>query len=92
MSSRFFPIQPPSEVSKAARLAFTRQLVPRAASFRRGYLRIERRPVVHTRHPTWGYPIVWGDKRVAWAPEFFRFPGGRSGSEVVSADTWILWP
>jgi hypothetical protein len=67
-------------------LAFPRQLVPRAARFQRGYLRIEPRSVVHTSHPTWGYLIVWGNKRVAWAPEFFRFPGWATGADLMFAE------
>jgi Beta-lactamase superfamily domain len=73
-------------ISGIRRLAFTRQLVPRAATFRRGNLRIERRPVIHTSHPTWGYLIVWGNKRVAWAPEFFRFPGWATGADLMFAE------
>lgn len=73
-------------ISAIRRLAFTRRLVPHAASFRRGILRIERRAVVHTSHPTWGYRIVWGDKRVAWAPEFFRFPSWATGADLMFAE------
>lgn len=73
-------------ISGIRRLAFTRQLVPRAASFRRGNLRIERRSVVHTSHPTWGYLIAWGTKKVVWAPEFFRFPGWASGADLMFAE------
>jgi hypothetical protein len=73
-------------ISAIRRLALTRGLVPRAASFRRGNLRIERRAVVHTSHPTWGYLIVWADKRVAWAPEFFRFPGWATGTDLMFAE------
>jgi hypothetical protein len=63
-------------ISGIRRLAFTRQLVPRAASFRRGNLRIERRSVVRTSHPTWGYLIGWGKKE--W-PGRLSSSGSRGG-------------
>jgi hypothetical protein len=73
-------------ISGIRRLAFARQLVARATSFRRGVLRIERCSVVHTSNPTWGYLIVWENKRVAWAPEFFRFPGWATSADLMFAE------
>src|SRR5829696_5687125 len=43
--------------SRLRRLAAERGLRPHAGSFQRGALRIDDRPVVHTSHPTFGYPI-----------------------------------
>jgi GNAT superfamily N-acetyltransferase len=73
-------------ISGIRRLALRRHCVPRVAPFGRGSLRIEPRPVVHTSHPTYGYLIVWEDKRVAWAPVFFRFPGWATGADLMFAE------
>jgi hypothetical protein len=61
-------------------------LVPRAASFRGDGLRITRRSVVHTNHPTYGYLMKAGDRAVVWAPEFFEFPRWAHGADVMFAE------
>jgi hypothetical protein len=46
---------------------------PRSASGKTA-LTAEPQPVVHTSHPSFGYVISNGRRRVAWAPEFWTFP------------------
>jgi hypothetical protein len=59
---------------------------PYAGTFRRKGLIIERRPVVHTNHPTFGYLIRAGGARVVWAPEFLEFPAWAAGSALMFAE------
>jgi hypothetical protein len=54
--------------------ARSRGLDPRVARFTAASLDIEPRPVRHTSHPTFAYLIVAGERRIVWAPEFWRFP------------------
>lgn len=67
-------------------LAGAKGLEPHAESFRARGLMVERRPVLHTSHPTFGYLIRSGGLRVAWAPEFFRFPTWAAGSAIMFAE------
>ncbi|HYM50453.1 MAG TPA: hypothetical protein VET65_07735 [Candidatus Limnocylindrales bacterium] len=73
-------------IADIRRLGRRRGLLPRAGSFRRRCLQIERRPVVHTSHPAWGYRITWGRRTVVWAPEFFRFPRWAAGADLMFAE------
>jgi len=41
---------------------------------------------VHTRHPTYGYLISCGSRRVVWAPEFWQFPLWVAGADLMFAD------
>ncbi len=68
------------------RLAAARGLAPRVGAYRRGDLRIVPRRVVHTAHPTYGYLIAAGRRRIVWAPEFLRFPAWAAGAALVFAD------
>ena len=68
------------------RLAASYGVVPRAASFRAGGLQIERRAVIHTKHPAWGYLVRWRGARVVWAPEYFRFPRWAAGADLMFAE------
>jgi hypothetical protein len=43
-------------------------------------------PCTHTNHPTFGYLITAGGRRVAWAPEFFVFPDWAEGVDLLFAD------
>jgi hypothetical protein len=43
-------------------------------------------PVEHTSHPTYGYRIEVAERRVVWAPEFWRFPTWAAGAELMFAD------
>lgn len=67
-------------------LAGARGLSAHAGHFERDPLRIELHPVVHTSHPTFGYLIVTGGRRVAWAPEFLQFPAWATGVDLMFAD------
>jgi Beta-lactamase superfamily domain len=68
------------------RLAAARGLQPAVAGFAHGGLSIEPQPVAHTSHPTVGYLIRCGDRRVTWAPEFWRFPDWAAGVDLLFAD------
>jgi hypothetical protein len=43
-------------------------------------------PWPHTSHPTVGYLIRFGDRSVAWAPEFWSFPDWAAGVDLLFAD------
>jgi hypothetical protein len=73
-------------IAAIRRLARTLKTEPRVATFRTGDLRIEPRAVVHTNHPTWGYLIRWGARRIVWAPEFLRFPRWAAGADLIFAE------
>ncbi len=70
------------------RLARDRGLEVRAADFYRGDLRVARRSVVHTNHPTFGYDLVAADLAVkaVWAPEFLEFPRWAAGADIMFAE------
>lgn len=68
------------------RLARARGLEPVVATFEAGGLKAEPHPVVHTSHPTVGYLLVAAGRRVAWAPEFWTFPGWATGVDLLFAD------
>jgi hypothetical protein len=72
--------------SRLRRLAAERGLRPQVAGFRRGSLRIDARPVVHTNHPTFGYVIQAPEGTVVWAPEFLRFPSWAHGATLMFAE------
>lgn len=67
-------------------LARERGLEVHAGDFRRRALRVLRRRVVHTSHPTFGYLILAGTARVVWAPEFLEFPNGAAGADLMFAE------
>jgi Beta-lactamase superfamily domain len=71
------------EIREVAR---RRSVEPRVAGFESGGLRITPRQVTHTSHDTYGYLIEAEDRRIAWAPEFWRFPGWASDVDVLFAD------
>jgi hypothetical protein len=74
-------------IASLRRLAAEYGLTPRAESFRRGGLLVERRTVVHTNHPAYGYRIHGRHGGVVvWAPEFFQFPLWASGADVMFAE------
>ncbi|HEX6422010.1 MAG TPA: MBL fold metallo-hydrolase [Acidimicrobiales bacterium] len=68
------------------RLAAERGLEPIVGPWRSGGLGIEPRPVVHTSHPTYGYLVESAAGRVAWAPEFWTFPGWAAGVDLMFAE------
>ena len=51
-----------------------------------GSLEIAPRRVEHTSHPTYGYLIAAEGRRIAWAPEFWRFPGWAAKADLLFAD------
>ena len=76
-----------AELGRAIRqLAAARGLEPRAMDFARGGLGIERRPVAHTNHPTYGYRIRGGGRTIVWAPEFCAFPRWARGADLMFAE------
>ena len=68
------------------RLAAAHGLEPAVSGFTAGDLSIQPRPVAHTSHPTVGYMIRAGRRRVAWAPEFWTFPDWAAGVDLLFAD------
>jgi len=68
------------------RLARAKGLCPYAGSFRKDGVRVERRRVIHTNHPTYGYRIRARGHTVVWAPEFYRFPAWARGADVMFAE------
>jgi hypothetical protein len=63
-----------------------RGLEPVVAAFDRPDLSIQPRAVVHTSHPTFGYLIEGGGRRVVWAPEFMAFPDWAAGADLMFAE------
>jgi hypothetical protein len=68
------------------RAAAAKGLHPYAGAFRKDGVRVERRRVAHTNHPTWGYRIRARDRTVVWAPEFYRFPSWAAGADLMFAE------
>jgi hypothetical protein len=73
-------------IAAIRRLAASRGLRACAGDFARGALAIERRPVVHTSHPAYGYRIRAGRATAVWAPEFWRFPAWARGADLMFAE------
>ena len=73
-------------IAAIRRLAAKKGLVPHAGSFRRDGLSVERRPVVHTNHPTYGYRIQVGHCTIVWAPEFSAFPSWARDADLMFAE------
>ena len=73
-------------IAAIRRLAAKKGLVPHAGSFRRDGLSVERRPVVHTNHPTYGYRIRAGNRTIVWAPEFSAFPPWARDADLMFAE------
>jgi hypothetical protein len=67
-------------------LAGAKGLVPYAGAFRQLPLWIEKRPVIHTSHPTFGYRIRAQGLTVVWAPEFHTFPGWARGADLMFSE------
>ncbi len=67
-------------------LARARGLEPRARSFRSRGLVLESLSVVHTNHPSFGFLIRAGGRRVVWAPEFLEFPAWAGGCDLMFAE------
>ena len=65
------------------RSAGAKGLRPYAGPFQKGEVRVERRRVIHTSHPTYGYRIRARGHTVVWAPEFYRFPTWAKGADVM---------
>lgn len=73
-------------IAAIRKLARPRGLVPYVGEYRRNAFRIEKRPVVHTSHPTCGYRIRAPGHTVVWAPEFYKFPGWARGADIMFAE------
>jgi len=68
------------------RLGAAYDLDPAVAAFDRQDLSIQPRAVVHTSHPTYGYLIESGGRRIVWAPEFMAFPDWAAGADLMFAE------
>ncbi len=73
-------------IGQIRRLARAYGTEPAVSSYRDRTLRVDPCPVVHTSHPTYGYLIYWGNRRVVWAPEFWQFPLWAAGADLMFAD------
>lgn len=74
-------------ISTVRRLASAHGLTPIALSAARGGLVVERRAVVHTNHPTYGYRITDNTGPTAvWAPEFLEFPEWAAAADLMLAE------
>jgi Beta-lactamase superfamily domain len=73
-------------IAEIRRAAGAKGLRPHAATFRKGGVRVERRRVAHTSHPTWGYRIRARGRTIVWAPEFSRFPSWAAGADLMFAE------
>jgi len=73
-------------IRELRQLAATHGLVPRAGNFAADGLSLAAQPVVHTSHPTIGYLIQAGGRRIVWAPEFLEFPSWAAGADLMFAD------
>jgi len=72
--------------SELRRLAASVGCVPTLETLSLGPLRLEPRPVVHTSHPAFGYLLRVPGGRVAWAPEFLKFPHWARGVDLLFAE------
>jgi ribonuclease BN (tRNA processing enzyme) len=72
--------------SAVHRLARAHDVEAAVASFARPGLTIEPLAVEHTSHPSFGYLIKAGAKRVVWAPEFVAFPEWAAGADLMFAE------
>lgn len=71
------------ELRRAAR---QEGLDPGVRAFRRPGLSLQPHPVVHTSHPAFGYLIEAAGQKVAWAPEFLRFPDWANRADLMFAE------
>jgi hypothetical protein len=72
-----------AEIRRAARFL---GLEPAVATYAARGLRLVPRRVEHTAHPTYGYLIEAVGRRVAWVPEFLRFPRWAAPADLAFAD------
>jgi len=68
------------------RLAHSRDLEPEVGPFVSPEIKLTPLPVVHTSHPTFGYCLQAGKKKIVWAPEFFEFPDWARRADLMFAD------
>ncbi|WP_062987556.1 MBL fold metallo-hydrolase [Nocardia anaemiae] len=73
-------------IAQIRRLARAYDTEPAVGSYSARALRVDPCPVVHTSHPTCGYLISCGRRRVVWAPEFWQFPLWAAGADLMFAD------
>ena len=73
-------------IAEIRRAAGAKGLRPHAGTFRKDGVRVERRRVAHTSHPTWGYRIRARGHSIVWAPEFYRFPSWAAGADLMFAE------
>jgi hypothetical protein len=73
-------------IGEIRRLANGRGRRPEVRRFDDSNVSVIPRPVRHTSHPTFGYEVVTGRRRAAWAPEFFEFPAWAAGVDILFAD------
>jgi Beta-lactamase superfamily domain len=72
--------------SEIRRLGRAWGVEPEVGAWHSAGMRIRPLPVAHTSHPTYGYLIESGGRRIAWAPEFWEFPTWATGVDIMFAD------
>lgn len=73
-------------ISQIRDLASALGLEPEVKRFSTPDLEIAPREVEHTSHETYGYLITAERRRIAWAPEFWGFPGWAEKTDLMFAD------
>jgi hypothetical protein len=73
-------------IGEIRRVARDRDVQPAVGRFDSPGLTVRPRKVAHTSHDTCGYLIEAEGRRIAWAPEFWRFPSWASGVDLLFAD------
>ncbi|MFX0579002.1 MBL fold metallo-hydrolase [Nocardia nepalensis] len=73
-------------IGRIRRLARACAVEPAVGRYTDRTLRVDPCPVAHTSHPTYGYLISTGERRVVWAPEFWQFPPWAAGADLMFAD------
>jgi hypothetical protein len=73
-------------IGEIRRVARERAVQTLVARFDSPGLTVRPRKVTHTSHDTYGYLIEAEGRRIAWAPEFWRFPGWASAVDLLFAD------
>ena len=73
-------------IGEIRRRARARGLTAMVGAFSSPELTVRPHLVVHTSHATYGYLLVAGRKRIAWAPEFFVFPRWAHDADLMFAE------
>lgn len=73
-------------IRELRRLTASHGLSPAVRAYHADGLTVTPQPVLHTSHPAYGYLIEASGMRVAWAPEFLKFPSWAAGTDLMFAE------